>query len=75
MRERTDGLDGSALLPPLIFRPTTTCRPPHHQAGSDRLLFSFFFSYLLVLIQRYFKNFILFCVLCFAFGLYEKQRE
>ena len=37
--------------------------------------FSFFFSYLLVLIQLYFKNFILFCVLCFAFGLYEKQRE
>ena len=68
VRERTDGLDGSALPPPLVFRPTTTCRPPHHQAGSDRLLFSFSFSfffsfsYLLVLIQLYFKNWILFYV-------------
>ena len=29
----------------------------------------FFFSYLLVLIQIYFKNWILFCGLCFVFGL------
>ena len=29
----------------------------------------FSFSYLLVLIQLYFKNWILFCVLCFVFGL------
>ena len=27
----------------------------------------FFFPYLLVLIQFYFKNWILFCVLCFVF--------
>ena len=68
MRERTNGLDGSALPLPLVFRPTTACRPPHHQAGSDRLVLSFlffflFFSYLLVLIQLYFKNWIVFCVL------------
>ena len=31
--------------------------------------FFFFFSYLLVLIQIYFKNWILFCGLCFVFGL------
>ena len=37
----------------------------HRQAGSDRLVFfCFFFSYLLVLIQIYFKNWILFCGLC-----------
>ena len=44
---------------------TAARRPPHHQAGSDQivLFFSFsFFSYLLVLIQFYFKNWILFCV-------------
>ena len=51
-------------------------RPLHHQAGSERLVLSFFFlSYLLVLIQFYFKNWILFCVLCFVFGLCEKREE
>ena len=47
---------------------TATHHPPHYQARSNRLGF-FFFSYLLVLIQLYFKNWILFCVLCFVFGL------
>ena len=43
---------------PLVVLPTD-------RFGSDRLVFffSFFFSYLLVLIQLYFKNWILFCVL------------
>ena len=49
---------------------TTACRPPHQSAWvrSAPPLF-FFFSYLLILIQLYFKNWILFCVLCFVFGL------
>ena len=54
-----------ASPPPLIILPT-------NRLGSDRLVlfffffffFSFFFSYLLVLIQLYFKNWILFFVLC-----------
>ena len=34
----------SALPPPLVFRPTATCRPPHHQLGQIGLfLFLFFF--------------------------------
>ena len=56
----------------LVHRPTAARPPPHHQAGSDWLVISFFlffflflfFSQLLVLIQLYFKNWILFCVLC-----------
>ena len=47
----------------------SAARPaPHHQAGSNRRsffsfsFFYFYFSYLLVLIQLYFKNWILFCV-------------
>ena len=42
-------------------------RPLPHHLGQIGILFFFsffFFSYLLVLIQLYFKNWILFCVLC-----------
>ena len=49
----------------LIRRPTVVRPPPHHQTGSDRIvLLLFFFSCLLVLIQLYCKNWILFCILC-----------
>ena len=54
---------------PLVILPTTKLG----QVGL--FLFFFFFSYLLVLIQLYFKNWIFFCVLCFVFGLCEKRRE
>ena len=59
-----------ASPPPLVVLPT-------NRLGSDRPppFFFFFFSYLLILIQLYFKNWILFCVLCFVFGLCEKRRE
>ena len=51
-RERRDWLRPPPLL---VVLPTNRLR-------SDRLFF--FFSYLLVLIQLYFKNWILFCILC-----------
>ena len=54
------GRIGLGLQPPLVVLPT-------NRLGLDRLFLSFFFflSYLLVLmIQLYFKNWILFCVLC-----------
>ena len=46
---------------------STAARCPPHQSAWVRSTCSFFlflFSYLLVLIQLYFKNWILFCVLC-----------
>ena len=57
----------STAPPPLILLPTTKLV----QIGL--FFFSFFlFSYLLVLIQLYFKNWILFCVLCLD---YVRNRE
>ena len=59
------GRIGLGLQPLLVVLPT-------NRLGSDRLflIFIFFLSYLLVLmIQLYFKNWILFCVLYFVFGL------
>ena len=56
-----------------VRRPTATHPPPHHQAGSVRLVLFFFlfFSYLLVLIQLYFIRIGIF--LCSVFGLCEKR--
>ena len=48
---------------------STAARRPPHRSAWVRSFFFFFFSYLLVMIQLYFKNWILFCVLCFVFGL------
>ena len=59
------GRIGLGLQPLLVVLPT-------NRLGSDRLFLSFIFflPYLLVLmIQLYFKNWILFCVLYFVFGL------
>ena len=55
-----------------VCHATAAHPPPHHQARSNRLVLFFlfsFFSYFLFMIQLYFKNWILFCVLCFVFGL------
>ena len=59
------GRIGLGLQPLLVVLPA-------NRLGSDRLFLSFIFflPYLLVLmIQLYFKNWILFCVLYFVFGL------
>ena len=58
-----------------IRRPTTACPSPHLQAGSDQLVLFFLFSYLLVLIQLYFKNWILFCVLCLDYLRNEENER
>ena len=71
MRERERERERLGPPLPLVVLPTI-------RLGQIRLSFFFlfsFFSYLLVLIQLYFKNWILFCVLCFVFGLCEKLRE
>ena len=63
----------STAPPPLVLLPTTKLV----QIGL--FFFSFFlFSYLLVLIQLYFKNWILFCVLCLDYvrnGENERKKE
>ena len=51
--------------PPLHASPPPLVVLPTDRLGSDRFFFFLsFFLYLLVLIQLYFKNWILFCVLC-----------
>ena len=54
------GIHHAALPHPPPHCHLSSSPPP----GSDQRSFFFFFSYLLVLIQIYFKNWILFCVLC-----------
>ena len=54
------GTTMSAAPSPLVLLPTTRLG----QLGVLFLFFFFFFSYFLVLIQLYFKNWMLFCVLC-----------
>ena len=68
-RERERGEIGLGLHRMHLHRRSsisTAARCPPHQSAWVRSTcsFSFFFSYLLVLIQLYFKNWISFCVFC-----------
>ena len=66
-KERERERERDWLGPPLLLSISTAARRPPHQSACS--FFFFFFSYLLVLIQLYFKNWILYFVLCFVFGL------